>query len=124
MKHTSNFLGPTKNSKRIFGENLLTPQHQIEAHQGIFQNQRAFYFPLLLGKKHSRRLKLGSTLPNDDHYNTYLPCCTNHYFDKHVANMWFLVLSKTSTKKHQGPNRKKQFTQQSERYGEFDMTPF
>lgn len=106
MKHTSNFLSPTRNSKRIFGENLWTPQHQIEGHQGIFQNQRAFYLPPLSGKKHSRTLKYCSTLPNDhDHYNTYLPCGTYYYFDRHVASMWFLVLSKTSTKKHQGPNR-------------------
>ena len=38
FEHTLGFAGPTKNSKKISQENLPTPQHQIEGHQGIFQN--------------------------------------------------------------------------------------
>jgi len=54
MKQTLNFLGPTKSSRRVLRENLSTPQHRIEGHQGKFQNQIVFYLHPVLGKNHSR----------------------------------------------------------------------
>ena len=36
---TLDFADPTKNSKRIFVEDLWTPLHQTEGLQEIFQNQ-------------------------------------------------------------------------------------
>jgi hypothetical protein len=56
MKQTSNSLGPTKNNKKISVGSPLTPQLQIEGHQGKFQNQRAFYLDSVLGMKHSGML--------------------------------------------------------------------
>lgn len=54
-KHTLDFAGPTKNSKTTSVENQLTPLHQIEEHQGIFQSQRALYLLSVLDKNYSEK---------------------------------------------------------------------
>ena len=52
-KHTSDFAGPTKNSKTTSVENQLTPLHQNQEHQGIFQNQRVLCLVSVLDKNYS-----------------------------------------------------------------------
>ena len=49
---TLDFVVPTRNSKRIFVEDLRIAQYQTEGLQEIFQNQILLYLVYLLGNDH------------------------------------------------------------------------
>jgi hypothetical protein len=103
-KHTSDFAGPTKNSKTTSVENQLTPLHQNQVHQGIFQNQRVFCFVSVLDKNYSENCPCPSCPPRHYHRKTNNSSCMQYYFHRHFASMWLLVLWRTSTKRLQAPN--------------------
>jgi len=98
MTVTSDFAGPTKNSKRTSVENpWTTKQHQTEGHQGIFQNWRLFRLVFVSGNNHPEMWHLQQHL----YHKTKVQACIQNFSHKLFSNNLFLVLLRTNTKRLQ-----------------------